>query len=52
MDESANVGSECIHVQIIPMLRFASERDIAIDGCKIRKLHEDEKQKIRKFRNA
>ena len=47
MDESKNVGSECIHVQIIPMLSFTSERDITINGCRIRKLCENEKQKIR-----
>jgi hypothetical protein len=47
MDESRDVDSKCIHVQIIPILRFASERDITIKGCKIRKLREDEKQKIR-----
>ena len=47
MDESKNVDSKCIRVQIIPMRRFASERDITIKGCKIRKLREDEKQKIR-----
>src|SRR3990170_5401512 len=47
MDESTNAESECIYVQIIPMLRFVSERDITIEGCKIRRLGEDEKQKIR-----
>ena len=47
MAESKNVETNRNYVQIIPLRRFVSERDIVVRGCKIRKFSEKEKHKLR-----